>query len=65
MRYMSYVMCYVQDIMCCVKYDKYDDAYNSHDMTFLIKILKAYSLSESKFGKLTNFPNPNLASPLT
>ena len=24
--YMQYVMCYVQDVMWCVKYDNYDDA---------------------------------------
>ena len=26
MCYMQYVMSYVQDVMCCVQYDKYDDA---------------------------------------
>ena len=42
---MQYVMFYVQDVMCCVQYDKYDDAYYSHGMTFLIQIWKAHSLS--------------------
>ena len=45
MCYVQYVMCYVQDVMCCVQYDKYDDACDSHDMTFLIQIWKAHSLS--------------------
>ena len=51
--------------MCCVQYDKYYDVCYSHGMTFLIKIWKAHSLSQSKFRNLTNFPNLNLESPLT
>ena len=65
MCYIQYVMCYVQDVMCCLQYDKYDDACYSHGMIFLIQMRKVHSVSKSKFGKLTNFPNPNLASPLT
>ena len=65
MSYMHYVMCYVQDVMCCVQNVMYDDACYSHGMTFLIQIWKVQSLFIFKFGKLTNFPNPDLASPLT
>ena len=39
---LNYDMCYVQDIMCCVQYDNYDDAYYSHVMTFLLEIFKAH-----------------------
>ena len=35
-------MFYVQDVMCCVQYDKHDDEYNPHGMNFVIKILKAH-----------------------
>ena len=65
MCYMQYVMCYVQDVMCCVQYDNYYNACYSHGMNLLIQIWKVHSLSQPKFGKLTNFPNPNSASPLT
>ena len=45
MCYMQYVKCYVKDIMWSVQYDKYDDAYYSHAMTFLTYICKFHSLS--------------------
>ena len=58
MQYVMYdvqdVMYYVQDVMCCVQYDKYDDACYSHAW-----------LWNSKLGKFTHFPNPNLESSLT
>ena len=34
----NYVIWYVQYVMCCLQNDKYDDAYYSHDMTFLNQI---------------------------
>ena len=36
MSYMQYFMCFAQDVMICVQYDKYDNACYSHGMTFLI-----------------------------
>ena len=51
---MKDVICYMQYVMCFVQYDTYDEACYSHGMTFLIQ-----------FGKSPNFPNSNLASPLT
>ena len=42
MCYLPYIMCYVLEVMFCVKYDKYDDACYSHGMTFLIQIRKAH-----------------------
>ena len=35
----------MQNVMCFVEYDKYDDAYYSHGITFLIQIGKCHSLS--------------------
>ena len=35
MCYMEYLMCYVLDVMCCVQYDKYDNACYSNGMTFV------------------------------
>ena len=37
MWYTQYGMFNVQDVMCCVQYDKYDDACYSHGMTLLIQ----------------------------
>ena len=54
MCYMQYVMRYMQDGMCCFKYDKYDDACYSHSKTFLIQI-----------RKVPHFPNTNMESLLT
>ena len=54
MCYMQYVMSYVQDVMCCVQYDKYGDTFT----------LMAW-LCWSKLGKFTHSPNPNLESSLT
>ena len=45
MCYMNYDMCYVYAVMCCVQNVKYDDAYYSHGITFLIQIWKAHKLS--------------------
>ena len=39
---MQYVICYMQDGMCCLQYNKYDDACYSHGMTFLIQIWKVH-----------------------
>ena len=65
MCHMNYDMCYVYVVVCCVQNVKYDDACYSHGITFLIKIWKANNLSLSKYGKLTHFPNLNLASLVT
>ena len=49
MCYRNYDTGYVYVVVCCVKNAKYDDACNSHGITFVVKILK-----------LIKFPNPNL-----
>ena len=65
MCYMNYDMCNEYAVVWCVKNVKYDDACYSIGITFLIQICKAHKHSQSKFLKLTHFPNINLASPLT
>ena len=42
---MDSFMFYMKYVMCCVQYDKYDDACYSHGMTFLIQIWKVLSIS--------------------
>ena len=62
---MQYFMCSVQDVVCFVQYDKYDDECYSHGITFLIQIWKVHSLLYSQFYNVTNITNQNLASTLT
>ena len=45
MFYMQFFIFYVQDFMCCLQYDKYDDTCYSQGTTFLIKIWEVHSLS--------------------
>ena len=54
MYYMNYDMCYVYDVVCCVKNIKFDGACYSHGINFIIQIWKAHKL-----------PSPNLESSLT
>ena len=44
MYYMNCDMFYVYVVLCCVQNIKYDDAYFSYGITFLIQILKSYEL---------------------
>ena len=62
MCYMLCDTCYVYNFMCCVQYDKFDDACYSHGMTFLIQIWKALTFLIQIWN--INFPNPNFASAL-
>ena len=49
------MLCAMCKILCVgVQYYRYDDAFYSYGMTFLVQ-----------FGKSIDFPDPNLAGPLT